>query len=133
MLSFLSKQSLCYVEIYWAAQNAGDYFKKSSAFREGNKQFCRWFCVNLDEKRLIWFNLQRYGTRNGLPNIKETFAENFLLKMSVSCTKVWAFSKAGQSSSYIWWLGKKNVKKKYLVCQIPIKMLKKYATPFKFT
>ena len=28
------------------------------------------------EQRLIWFNLQRYGTRNGLSNIKETFAES---------------------------------------------------------
>ena len=28
------------------------------------------------KQRLIWFNLQRGGTKNGLPNIKETFTEN---------------------------------------------------------
>ena len=35
------------------------------------------------KQRLIWFNLQRNGTRNGLPNIKETFEENLHLQMSV--------------------------------------------------
>ena len=34
---------------------------------------------------------------------KETFAENVQLKMSVLCIKVWAFSKAGLSSSYDGW------------------------------
>ena len=52
------------------------------------------------KQRLIWFNLQRDGTRNGLSNNKETFTENLQLKMSVLCTKVWPFSKAGLSSSY---------------------------------
>ena len=35
------------------------------------------------KQRLIWFNLQRDGTRNGLSNIKETFAEILQLQMSV--------------------------------------------------
>ena len=35
------------------------------------------------KQRLIWFNLQRDGTRNGLSNIKEIFAENLQLQMSV--------------------------------------------------
>ena len=35
------------------------------------------------KQRLIWFNLQRDGTRNGLSNITETFAENLQLQMSV--------------------------------------------------
>ena len=35
------------------------------------------------KQRLIWFNLQRDGTRNGLSNIKETFAENLQQQMSV--------------------------------------------------
>ena len=52
------------------------------------------------KQRLIWFNLQRDETRNGLSNIKETFAENLQLKMSFLCTKVWPFSKAGLSSSH---------------------------------
>ena len=40
------------------------------------------------KQRLIWFNLQRDGTRNGLSNIKETFAENLQLKILVLCSKV---------------------------------------------
>ena len=55
------------------------------------------------KQKPIWFNLQRDETRNGFSNIKETFAENLLLKMSVLCTKVWASSKAGLSSSYDGW------------------------------
>ena len=35
------------------------------------------------KQRLIWFSLQRDGTRNGLSNIKETFAEILQLQMSV--------------------------------------------------
>ena len=55
------------------------------------------------KQRLIWFNLQTDGTRNWLPNIKETCTENLHLKMLALCTKVWAFSKAGLSSSYDGW------------------------------
>ena len=53
------------------------------------------------KQRLIRFNLQRKGTRNGFSDIKETFTENLRLKISVLCTKVWAFTKAGLSSSYV--------------------------------
>ena len=35
------------------------------------------------KQTLIWFNLQKDGTRNGLSNIKETFAESLQLQMSV--------------------------------------------------
>ena len=41
------------------------------------------------KQRLIWFNFQRDGTRNGFSNIKETFTENLQLKMSVLCCKVY--------------------------------------------
>ena len=50
--------------------------KKNIVFPEGNKQFAGDFVLIWTKQRLIWFNLQRDGTRNGLPNIKETFAEN---------------------------------------------------------
>ena len=53
------------------------------------------------KQRLIWFNLQPDGTWNGLPNFKKTFTENLPLKISVLCTKVWEFSKAGLSNSYM--------------------------------
>ena len=77
---------------------------------------------------LIWFNLQRDGTRNWFSNIKETFAENFQLKMSVLLQRMSIFQ--GWSLKLIWWLGKINAKKKYLMCQIPSKMLKQHATPY---
>ena len=35
------------------------------------------------KQTLIWFNLQTDGTKNGLPNIKETFSESLQLQMSV--------------------------------------------------
>ena len=35
------------------------------------------------KQTLIWFNLQRDGTSNGLSNIKETFAESLQLQMSL--------------------------------------------------
>ena len=38
---------------------------------------------NLMEQKLIWFNLQRDETGNGLSNFKGTFAECFLLQISV--------------------------------------------------
>ena len=102
--------------------------KKTIAFPEENKQFCRWFRANMDAKRLIWFDLQRDGTRNGLSNIKETFCRKFAAKnvsflhQSMSIFKGW-------SLKFIWWLGKVKVKKKYPMRQIPIKMSKQHATP----
>ena len=60
---------------------------------------------------LIWFNLQRDRTGNGLSNIKDTFAESLQLQMSV----------LHQSNAFSRTAGK-NIKKKYLMCQIPIKI-----------
>ena len=65
------------------AQNTGDGFKKNIAFPEGNKLLAGDFVLIWMKQTLIWFNLQRDGTRNGLSNIKETFAGNLQLQMSV--------------------------------------------------
>ena len=51
---------------------------------------------------MIWFNLQRDGTGNVLSNIKETFAEIFLLQMPVLHLSMYTF-KAGLSSQYDGW------------------------------
>ena len=70
---------------------------------------------------LIWFNLQRDGTGNRLSNIKDTFAEGLQLQISVLHQSMcWSlkFMMAGQ-----------NIKKKYLMCQISIKMLKQHGIP----
>ena len=56
--------------------------KKNIAFSEGNNLFAGDFVLIWVKQTLIWFNLQRDGTRNGLSNIKETFAEILQLQMS---------------------------------------------------
>ena len=57
--------------------------KKNIAFPGGNKQFAGDFVLIWMKQRLIWFNLQRDGTRNRLSNIKANFAENLRQQMSV--------------------------------------------------
>ena len=50
------------------------------------------------KERLIWFNLQRDGTGNGLSNIKGTFAESLQLQMSVLYLQGWSLGMmAGQN------------------------------------
>ena len=89
------------------------------------------FCANLHETNAdiswMWFNLQRDGTENGLPNIKDTFAESLKLQMSYLHQSMF-ICKAGfsRSSSYD---GRVKCKKKYLMRQIPIKMLKQHGIP----
>ena len=72
------------------------------------------FVLIRKKQTLIWFNLQRDGTGNGLSNVN--------LHQSLRIFK------AGLSSSYDVMAGQ-NIKKKYLMCQIPIKMLKQHTIP----
>ena len=53
------------------------------AFPEENKLFTGNFLLIWMKQTLIWFNLQRDGTGNGLSNIKDTFAEILQPQMSV--------------------------------------------------
>ena len=80
------------------------------------------------KQTLIWFNLQRDGTRNGLSNIKETFVESWQLQMSVLHQPVSIFQ-SSMLVSQVHMMAGKNVKKKIPMCQIPIKMLKQEVTP----
>ena len=73
--------------------------KKNMPFPEGNKLYAGDFQANLMKQTLIWFSLQRDGTGNGLSNVKDTFAENLQLEMSVLHQSMRIF-KAGLSSSY---------------------------------
>ena len=82
--------------------------KKPVLSLKGMSSFAGDFMLIWRKQRLIWFSLQRDGTRNGLSNIKETFAENLQLKISILCAKVWAF----WSLKFIWWLGKIKCKEK---------------------
>ena len=74
------------------------------------------------------FYLQKDGTRNGLSNIKESFAESLQLQMSVLHQHM-SILQSSMLVSQVHMMAGENVKKKYLMCQIPIKMLKQEATP----
>ena len=120
-----------FVEIYQATQNTGDDFKKNIAFPEGNKGISCLQVIFVPismEQALIWFNLQRNATGNRLSNIKDTFAESLQLKMSVLQQSMRIFQ-SSRLVSQDHMLAGQNVKKKYLMCQIQIKMLKQEATP----
>ena len=80
------------------------------------------------KKKLIWFSLQRDGTGNRLSNIKDTSAESLQLQMSVLHQSMTIFQ-SSRLVSQVYMMAGQNVKKKYLMCQIPIKMLKQHATP----
>ena len=54
------------------------------------------------KQALIWLNLQGDGTGNGLPNIKDTFAESLQLQMSVLHQSM-CIIKTGLSSLYYGW------------------------------
>ena len=100
-----SQGNLCYVEIYWAAQNTVDDFKKTLLSLKGiAKQFASDFVLIWMKQRLIWFNWQRDRTRNGLNNIKEILAGNLQLQMSVLHQRMGIFQ--GWSLKFIWWLDK---------------------------
>ena len=75
------------------------------------------------KQRLIWFNLQRDGTKNGLSNIKEKFAAT-----NISSAPTYEHFPV-MLVSQVHMMAGQNVKKRYLMCQIPIKMLKQEATP----
>ena len=55
------------------------------------------------KQTLIWFNLYRDGTGNGLPSTKYAFSESLQLQMSVLHQSMCIF-KAGLSSSYDGWV-----------------------------
>ena len=80
------------------------------------------------KQTLIWHNLQRDRTRNGLSNIKKTFEESLQLQMPVLHQSMSIFQ-SSRLVSQVQMMAGKNVKKKYLMCQTPIKMLKQEATP----
>ena len=67
------------------------------AFSEENQKFPVIFVLIWIKKPLIWFNLQRDGTGNGLLNIKDTSAESLQLQMLVLHQSMYTF-KAGLSS-----------------------------------
>ena len=76
------------------------------------------------KQRLVWVNLQRDGTRNALSNIKENCSKFAATNVS-SAPKYVILPRL---VSQVHMMAGKNVKEKYLMCQIPIKILKQRAT-----
>ena len=63
--------------IYWNLPSGRTHRglqKKNMAFSERNELFASDFVLTWMKETLIWFNLQRDGNKNGLPNIKNSFA-----------------------------------------------------------
>ena len=106
----------------------GRWFKKNIAFPEGNKLLAGDFLAH-GSTWLMWFNLQRDGTRNELSNVKETLAESLQLQISVLHQRSMRIFQPSRLVSQVHMMAGQNVKKKYLMCQIPIKMLKQHAPP----
>ena len=65
------------------------------------------------KQTLIWFNLQRDGTGNGLSNIKDTFAESLQLQMSVLHQSMSIFQ-SSRLVSQVHMMAVQHVKKKEL-------------------
>ena len=102
--------------------------KKTWLSLKGLSCFQVTFVLIWMKQTLIWFNLQRDGTGNGLSNIKDTFAESLQLQMSVLHQRMSIFQ-SSMLVSQVYMMAGQNIKKKYLMCQIPIKMVKQHAIP----
>ena len=76
----------------------------------------------------MWFNVQRDGTRNGFFNTKDTFAESLQLLTPVLRQSMSIFQ-SSRLVSQVHMMAVQNVKKKYVMCQIPIKMLNQRVIP----
>ena len=108
------------------AQKTVDYFKKIWFFLKGISCLQIIFLLIWTKQTLIQFNLQRDGTGNGLSNIKDAFRESVLLQMPVLHQNMYIFESSRLVSQFHM-MARQNIKKKYLICQIPTKMLKQHA------
>ena len=90
------------------------------------------FVLNWMKQMLLWLNLQRDGTGNGMYNIKDTFAESLHLQVSVLHQGSQLSLQVLRLVSQVHMMVGQNVRKQQLVCQIQmcqIKMFKQHATP----
>ena len=81
------------------------------------------------KQMLIWFNLHIDRTGNGLSNLMSYFCRKFAatnVSSSLKYVYLQGWSLRLKSSSYDGWA---KFKKKYLMHQIPIKMLKQHGIP----
>ena len=81
------------------------------------------FVVIWMKQTLIWFNLQKDGNGNIFSYNKVTFAEILPLQMSLLHQSMCIFKT--DLSSYV--MAGQNIKKKYMMYQFPINILKQHA------
>ena len=97
----------------------------------GNKLFAGDLRANLDETNPDMVQFTKRWNWKGVSNIKDTFAECFQLQISVlhqsMCIFKASFSLSSCQVSHM--IAEQNIKKTYLMCQIPIKMLTQNAVP----
>ena len=95
---------------------------------KGIKLFAGDFRANLDETNADMVQFTKDGTGVGLSNIKDTFAESLHLIMSVLHQSMNIFQPS-RLVTQVHMMAGQNAKKKYLMCQNPIKMFKQHAIP----
>ena len=83
------------------------------------------------KQTVIWFNLHKNGTGNGFSNTNDTFAKSLLVPMSALHQSMCIFK--GGLSSHVHMMAVQNMKKNYLICQIPVIILKQHATQIYIT
>ena len=99
------------------------------AFPEGNKLLAGDLRANLDETNADIVQFTKRWNWKGLPNTKDTFAECLQLQISVLHQSMCIF-RAGLSSCLVsHMIAEQSMKKKYIMHQIPIKMLTQHAIP----
>ena len=104
------------------------WLQKKHCFPWRQQAACRWFRANLDQTNTDMVQFTKIWNCNGLPNINKTFAESLQLQMSVLHQRMRIFQ-TSMLVSQVHMMAGQIVKKKYLMCQIPIKILKQEATP----
>ena len=108
-------------------KKSGDHFSKTWLSLKEISYLQVIFVLVWMKQTLISFNLHRDETGNRFSNIKNTFTESLQLQMSVlhqrCASSVWSLKLIHGWAKYIY------IKKKYLMCHIPFKMLKKNAIP----
>ena len=98
-----------YAEIYRAAQNIGDHFKKNMAFLEGNNQFAGDFCANMDETNADIVQFTKIWSWELIVQ-HQGYLQKVCCHKCQFCTKVCASSRL---ASQVHMMTGKNIKKMY--------------------
>ena len=105
----------------------GTTWKKNMAFHEGNKLFVGDLRASLDEKKRWYGSIYKEMELDCMDCIISRILSQKVCSYKCQfCTKVCTSSKL---VSHTYMIAGQSIKKRYLMCQIPIKMLKQHAIP----